>query len=277
MVRLVLQKLSQIPVRRVTEIASNSRSPTRSASLAKIKGMSALTTVEERNGHLHHPDNVILLTSTNFEALSKQGAEVLKSGGVIGVPTDTVYGIASDAQNNRAIERIYEIKGRDCRKPIAICVHSIDQVYHWGKVKVPHALLEELLPGPVTLVFERQAILNPNLNPSTTLIGIRIPDNRFIVNLAKFHGGPVALTSANLSASPSTLEVEEFQNLWPSLDFIFNGGRLSACEESEKAARAGSTVIDLSQEGSFRIIREGTAHADCVQTLKDKYSFRELI
>lgn len=232
--------------------------------------------IKELNSNTICRYEVLKIEEEFVEKSAKHGANILKSGGVIGVPTDTVYGIAADAQNNEAIARIYSIKGRDFRKPIAICVSSIDEVYEWGKVGVPTSLLDDLLPGPVTLVFERQPSLNPNLNPSTNLIGIRIPDNRFIVNLAKFHGGPVALTSANFSACPSTLEVEEFKELWPSLDLVFDGGRLSICEKTEKIARAGSTVIDLSSEGFYRIIREGTSHTKCVQILQDKYNLRRI-
>jgi tRNA threonylcarbamoyl adenosine modification protein (Sua5/YciO/YrdC/YwlC family) len=220
-------------------------------------------------------DNVIRLGVSSVERLAKKASEIIRAGGVIGVPTDTVYGIAADAQNKRAIERIYEIKGRDSDKPVAICVDSIDQVYLWGKIKVPRALLETLLPGAVTLVFERQAALNPDINPSTQLIGIRIPDNQFVVSLAKNHQGPVALTSANRSSLQSTLEVGEFQDLWPALDCVFDGGRLSSCEASEKAARAGSTVIDLSREGFYRIIREGSAYQRCVQVLRDQFKLQE--
>jgi len=211
---------------------------------------------------------VVKVKPTGVEDLAKRAAEILRSGGVIGVPTDTVYGIAADAQNKRAVGRIYEIKGRDCNKPIAICVDSIDQVYVWGKVHVPRDLLEALLPGPVTLVFERQDILNRELNPATNLIGIRIPNNQFVVSLARYHEGPVALTSANKSAAQSTLEIQEFRNLWSSLDCIFDGGRLTCGEESEIAARAGSTVIDLSRKGCFRIIRDGSAYQNCVDILQ---------
>jgi len=124
-------------------------------------------------------------------------------------------------------------------------------------------------------LFSAHSILNPNLNPSTNQIGIRIPDNRFIVDLAKFHRGPIALNSANFSSCPSTLDVSEFKELWPSLDVVFDGGRLSSCEQTEKAARAGSTVIDLSVDGFYRIIREGTAHAECIQILREKYKLKK--
>ncbi|CAL8084997.1 unnamed protein product [Orchesella dallaii] len=213
------------------------------------------------------PFIISLSSSVNLSSVSTQGASIITSGGLIATPTDTVYGIAGDAQNDAAISAIYKIKGRHCDKPVAICVSEISQVYQWGKVLVPRSLLEDLLPGPVTLVFERQPLLNPGLNPNTNLIGIRIPDHQFIRKLAEAHGGPVALTSANFSNCPSTLEVEEFKEMWPYLQAIFDGGRLSSCEKSEAAARAGSTVIDLSSQGHFKIIREGTAYSECVEVL----------
>jgi tRNA threonylcarbamoyl adenosine modification protein (Sua5/YciO/YrdC/YwlC family) len=251
-------------------------------SLSKGMNVSVTTICEEEEELTNNNNNknnfkIIRLEEGAIESLAKNAAHILKSGGVIGVPTDTVYGVAVDAQNNDAISKIYSIKGRDFKKPIAICVSSIEEVYLWGKVGggVPQNLLTDLLPGPVTLIFERQSRLNPHLNPSTNLIGIRIPDHKFIQDLAKLMQGPIALTSANFSAFPSTLEVQEFKELWPSLDLVFDGGRLSSCEKTEKAARAGSTVIDLSIDGYYRIIREGTAYAECVQILSDKYKFKK--
>lgn len=218
---------------------------------------------------------ITVLSAANINNAAKVGATTISSGGLIATPTDTVYGIACDAQNISAISKIYEIKGRDVNKPVAICVSQIDQVYTWGKVHVPRTLLQDLLPGPVTLVFERQSELNPNLNPHTNLIGIRIPDHHFIRQLADLNNGPVALTSANFSNDPSTLEVTEFKTMWPFLQHIFDGGRLSTCQESEVAARAGSTVIDLSIPGSFRIIRNGSAYSKCFNILKS-HSFNQL-
>lgn len=218
---------------------------------------------------------VLCLSKDNLEFCARQGAEVISAGGLIATPTDTVYGIAGDAQNEEAISRIYQVKGRNASKPIAICVSEVDQIYQWGQVKVPRALLEDLLPGPVTLCFERQSVLNPQLNPNSSLIGIRIPDHKFILSLAQAHQGPVALTSANFSDEPSTLAVDEFKNLWPFLHTVFDGGRLSSCEKTEADARAGSTVIDLATQGYFRIIRRGTAYQHCVNLLTSKYQLTE--
>lgn len=90
------------------------------------------------------------------------------------------------------------------------------QFYRWGKVNIPKQILTELLPGPVTVVFERSPDLNPLLNPNTNLVGIRIPKNDFMQELAKQCNGPIALTSANVSGAKSCLEIEvcDFHSLW---------------------------------------------------------------
>ncbi|XP_069109993.1 threonylcarbamoyl-AMP synthase-like, partial [Argopecten irradians] len=95
----------------------------------------------------------------------------------------------------------------------------------------------------------------PSLNPNVSLIGIRIPDQLFIRSLARSCQEPIALTSANISAAPSTVSVEEFRELWPMLDLVVDGGMLGNTTES----RQGSTVVDLSQTGMYRIIRDGSA------------------
>eukprot|EP00042_Codosiga_hollandica_P024402 m.102549 g.102549 ORF g.102549 m.102549 type:complete len:255 (+) comp51540_c1_seq1:171-935(+) len=184
----------------------------------------------------------------------------LHSEQVIGVPTDTIYGLAALAQSDKAIAKIYAIKGRDENKPIAICVDSIPTMKQYGVITVTDELLAELLPGPVTLVFERTPLLNPLLNPKTSLIGIRIPDYPVIQHIARAAQQPLALTSANKSSEPSTLVVEEFQHLWPQLGVVVDGGRL--CD-----SRAGSTVVDLSARGLYKIIREGSALSPTVATL----------
>ena len=105
---------------------------------------------------------------------------------------------------------------------------------------------------------------NKNFNPDTSLIGVRIPDYQFLREVCRVCQSPLALTSANLSNTTSSLDVQEFQELHPSLDLVFDGGRLSESEE----ARLGSTVVDLSEEGRYSIIREGSARekVDTVMT-----------
>ena len=77
-----------------------------------------------------------------------------------------------------------------------------------GQVTISNALLNELLPGPVTVVFERTLNLNPELNPGTTLVGIRVPDHGFVRDVSRLCKEPLALTSANPSAAGSTLSIQ---------------------------------------------------------------------
>jgi tRNA threonylcarbamoyl adenosine modification protein (Sua5/YciO/YrdC/YwlC family) len=192
---------------------------------------------------------------TGSETPVKLAAQLLNRGEVIGVPTDTIYGIAGLVQNSEAVTKIYKIKGRDPLKPIAICLSKIPDIYTYAQVNVSENLLESLLPGPVTLVFNRTQVLNKNFNPETELIGVRIPDNTFIRSVCSSCDSPLALTSANYSAGQSCLDVQEFQHLHHSLAAVFDAGPLGDTELS----RLGSTVVDLSVPGEYRIIRPGSA------------------
>ncbi|XP_037640904.1 yrdC domain-containing protein, mitochondrial [Sebastes umbrosus] len=196
-------------------------------------------------------------------------AKALKEGNVVGVPTDTIYGLACLAQNSAAVSKTYDIKGRNGHKPLAICVGEIQDIYKYCKVKVKEALLGDLLPGPVTLVFERSEVLNPDLNPFTSLVGVRIPDHAFMRRLCQMCAEPLALTSANISSHTSTVAVHEFQELWPQLAVVVDGGPIG------DQSRLGSTVVDLSVLGKYRIIRPGCAFSSTVDVLQHKYGLSE--
>nr|XP_006007187.1 PREDICTED: yrdC domain-containing protein, mitochondrial isoform X2 [Latimeria chalumnae] len=165
-----------------------------------------------------------------WKEIIRTAVDALQQGSVIGVPTDTIYGIACLAQNSEAIRRIYEIKGRNGNKPLAICVGNVEDIYRYCTVTVPDPLLHDLLPGPVTLVFERSGTLNKDLNPFTP----------------------------------------EFQDLWPRLALVIDGGRIGdACSPE---SRLGSTVVNLSIPGCYSIIRPGCALAVTEEILQNRYS-----
>ncbi|KAM7383161.1 hypothetical protein PAMP_002839 [Pampus punctatissimus] len=207
-----------------------------------------------------HTDSAEILSCT---------VKALKEGCVVAVPTDTIYGLACLAQNSDAIRKTYSIKGRNGHKPLAICVGEIQDIYKYCKVMVKKEMLDDLLPGPVTLVFERSEILNSDFNPFTSLVGVRIPDHAFMRRLCQMCGEPLALTSANISSHTSTLAVNEFQELWPKLAVVVDGGPI------EDQSRLGSTVVDLSVLGKYRIIRPGCALSSTVDVLQHKYALSE--
>lgn len=152
----------------------------------------------------------------------------------------------------------------------------------------------DLLPGPVTVIVKRRkhAPLAAELNPGVDSIGIRVPDNDFIrevrggtrirgtegdgtaardpnaiPQVCRQHDGAIALTSANLSGGTSPLEVSEFQELWPALASVFDEGPLAP-------NRAGSTIVDLTEPGSFKIVRDGSALGMVLELLQDKHKLR---
>nr|XP_016927959.1 yrdC domain-containing protein, mitochondrial [Drosophila suzukii] len=206
--------------------------------------------------------------SVGDEAALQLARQCLLSGQVIGLPTDTVYGLACDANNESAIQRLYEIKGRDEHKPVAICVHNTAALRRFGQAAhLSDELLTRLLPGPLTIVIERTPQLsNRFLNPSTSKIGIRIPDFKFMRDLcAVWQEQPLALTSANRSSTPSSLQVSEFRSLWPQLGAVFDAGRIGLTEER----RLASTVIDLATPGYFEVVRAGVALKQTISVMEE--------
>ncbi|KAF6715576.1 YrdC domain-containing protein, mitochondrial [Oryzias melastigma] len=205
---------------------------------------------------------------TDDEVL-KCTVKALQDGHVVAVPTDTIYGLACLAQNSEAVRKIYAVKGRNGQKPLAICVREIQDIYKYCKVEVKKELLDDLLPGPVTLVFQRSEALNSALNPFTSLVGVRIPNHAFMRRLCQMCEEPLALTSANVSAHTSTVEVHEFQELWPHVAVVVDGGPIG------DQSRLGSTVVDLSVVDKYRIIRPGCALSSTLDVLERKYGLSE--
>lgn len=216
------------------------------------------------------------ITDSSYERcmddVIEQSVDSLLRGNVIAVPTDTIYGVAALAQSTKAVDKVYDIKQRHREKAIAICVGSIDDVKRWGKVTVTDDILNDLLPGPVTLIFKRANELNPELNPATDSIGIRIPLCPFVQQLAERCHQPLALTSANISAAQSPLKIKEFEDIWSHLDLIVDAGSLSNSEQS----RSGSTVVDLSNAGEFLIVRNGCAYEHVISVLEKKHGLRNV-
>lgn len=213
-----------------------------------------------------------VISCVDFTA-SLRAAECLAKGQVIAVPTDTIYGLACSANCPLAIKKLYSIKGREAVKPVAICVTSVADLRKWGEAShISDKLLDSLLPGPVTVVLQKTKHLdNPFLNPSTTKIGIRIPKHDFMNTVTKIFDMPVALTSANFSNEPSTLSIKEFEHLYPHLAAIFDGGLLSQGLEQN---RTGSTVIDLSKNGLYKIIRKGISYDNVIKVV-ERYGLKK--
>lgn len=209
--------------------------------------------------------------ATSVNAVERAAA-ALRAGGVIAVPTDTIYGFAACAKDGAAVRRLYEIKGRRATAAVAIAVGDVEDIATYGECGHLRAgLLGRILPGPVTVLLRRRVGAegaSPELNPGVELIGIRVPASDFVRNVCRAHGGAIALTSANRSGETSTTSVEEFEPLWDACAEVFDGGRI-------ETKRLGSTIVDLSSlDGQFGIVREGERCAELVALLETEFSLK---
>lgn len=189
-----------------------------------------------------------ILRTTDPSAI-RRGLDVLKRGGVVAFPTDTVYGIAVPVFDADGIERLYEIKERESLKAIAVLVGEISQV---GSLSPPVTQMARLLmgkfwPGPLTLVVPSSPSLPANLSPGPT-VGVRMPDHPFTLTFLR-QSGPLATTSANLSGGENTLEAAQvLDQLGGRIALILDGGRT--------AGGIPSTVVDCTREAPV-ILRKG--------------------
>lgn len=219
------------------------------------------------NGGVDRSGNGTLLVHEVDEGALTAACDALKRGGVVALPTDTIYGLCCLVDNTDAINRIYGIKGRDFAKPLAICVSSVQEISKCVEVGCCSSALPQLLPGGVTVVLPRRPCLNPALNPSYPTVGVRVPDHPFIQELCAALGVPIALTSANRSKGPNATSIEGFKDIWDDIDVIVDGGQLT-CNIS-------STVVEIYQS-EFKVIRAGRDYEKTVETLRSTHGLKEV-
>lgn len=182
--------------------------------------------------------------------IAEQAVDVLLDGGIIAIPTDTVYGLAVDATNDEAIQRLYDLKGRGPDRPIAVFIDSqrlLASLVRNLTVDV-RRMLEAFWPGPLTVVFERRGDDFAHLSPEPTL-GVRLPDHSIPLALMQELCRPIACTSANPSGMPAATSGAQVEKYFgKNVDMILDAGEMSG--------GLPSTVVDVTQI-PFRIKREG--------------------
>ena len=180
----------------------------------------------------------------------ENGVKILKEGGVIAFPTDTVYGLGGDAFNPKAVERIYEVKKRPRHLPLPLLIADIPQLTAVAEPisRIAWFLARYFWPGGLTLVLPKAASLPAHLAKGRS-IAVRVPNNPICLALIQRLENPITGTSANISGKPSTLTADEVrQQLGDKVDLIIDGGRCPGGVES--------TVVDVTGEVPV-ILRQG--------------------
>lgn len=182
--------------------------------------------------------------------LLKQAVELLKDGGVVAFPTDTVYGVGVDPLQPQAVRKLYRIKGRPDNKPIAILVGSIEDVERVAQSpsKTFSRLADRFWPGGLTLILEALD-LPPEITAAGSTVGVRMPNHPLTLELLREFGGPIATTSANRSGEDPAISASEVDaQLGDRVNLIVDGG--------DTITKVASTVLDLSASPP-RILRHG--------------------
>ena len=178
----------------------------------------------------------------------ERSAEIIRNGGIVAGPTETLYGLSADARRPESLDRLYGIKGREAGKAVSVMLPSVQALKDAFPVMPEEAkkLADQFMPGPLTLVLS-QPIGFTAIDLET--IGIRVPDNDFCRLLAEAFGGPVTTTSANPSGKKPAMDAKKVWDYFEhQVDLLVDGGELAKSD--------GSTVVDVTSE-EVKIIRKG--------------------
>ena len=197
-------------------------------------------------------DNYLDLRISNDYEKLKKPAQILKSGGIVVFPTETVYGIGVNSLDKTAIEKLYTVKNRPVNKPISLLISNIEMIENVAKDILPeeYALMKAFMPGPLTIILKKKDNISNLLTANTNTIGVRMPANEIALNLINYAGMPIATPSANISGKPSGTNIETImKDFGNSVDVYIDGG--------ESKLGLASTVVQI-VNGIPNILRQGS-------------------
>lgn len=184
------------------------------------------------------------------EALAYAG-DILRRGGLVAYPTETVYGLAANAFADDSVARVFEAKGRPIGQPLPVQiadVHEVEILAH----TVPDAakrLLTDFFPGPLTLIFWRQPAVSLTITGGGETVGLRMPDHPVALGVLRAFGGPLVCPSANLTGRRAAMSAADvLEDLDGRIDLVLDGGPTDD--------RTPSTVLDVTTSPA-KLVREG--------------------
>jgi L-threonylcarbamoyladenylate synthase len=206
-----------------------------------------------RKGSSVQAEIIKISQETPEASLVNYVAEKIKAGHVLGMPTDTFYGLAADPFNLRAVERVYEIKSRSRHKPLSLLIEDVDQAEDLAR-PLPeefYKLARKFWPGPLTIIVQASSKLPLKVTANSGNVALRVPSAKIPLAVVQAAGIPITATSANLSgATECTTAVQVRDQLQERISIIVDGGT--------SPRDVASTIVDLSaDDGNWRVIREG--------------------
>lgn len=179
--------------------------------------------------------------------------EVLRNGGVILYPTDTIWGLGCDATNADAVKRIYEIKQRADNKSLIVLIDSVNRISSYVE-SVPDVALDliDLATSPLTVIFEGAKNLAPNVvNAEDQSVGIRVATDDFCPTLIQRFRKPIVSTSANISGQPAPACFDQIdQKIIDSVDYVVQH------RQDDTSKHKASGIVKIGRNGEVKVIRE---------------------
>lgn len=193
--------------------------------------------------------------------------QIIRDGGLVIFPTETVYGIGADAFNEDAVKTIFEAKGRPQDNPLIVHIYDVSQLDELVE-RVPKAakkVIDKFWPGPLTILFNKKDTVPKSLTGGLNTVAVRMPDNETALKLLESAKRPIAAPSANISGKPSPTNVDHVVlDLYGKVDMIIDGGDTNVGIES--------TVLDMTTVKSV-ILRPGAVTISDLETVLDNVEY----
>lgn len=199
-----------------------------------------------------------------------RAADIVRQGGIIAFPTDTVYGLGADIFNREAVERVYQIKQRPHNLAFPVLLADMSQIpiVASSVSDIAQFLMNRFWPGGLTLVLPRAASLPDIVTAGNSNVAVRIPEHAVPVAIIQISGTPIIGTSANVSGKPSALTAQEIeQQLGSEIGLIIDGGKCPGGIES--------TIVDVTGHVPV-ILRQGAIPEDEIKQAYQEYNNKEV-
>lgn len=191
----------------------------------------------------------------------KEPAKIIKKGGIVIFPTETVYGVGANGLDENAVKRLYEVKQRPLNKPINLLVNSMEMIKEFAKdiTKLEYALIKEFFPGPFTIILKKKHYIPNIVTSNSDTVGIRIPTNEIALKLIEYAGVPIATPSANISGKPSGTNLKDIMK-------DFDGKVDYFIDDGPSKIGLASTIVQVI-DGVPHILREGSISKEQVNSV----------
>ena len=192
-------------------------------------------------------------------------ANIIRQGGIVVFPTETVYGIGTNGLDSKSISKVYHVKQRPLNKPISLLVSSLEMVKAVTEniSDIEYKLMEAFFPGPLTIILKKNKLVPNNLTNNTDTVGIRLPDNIIARKLIEYANVPIATPSANISGRSSGTNIQDIiKDFGDKVDYYIDGG--------PSKLGIGSTIVKI-EDNKPLILREGSISKEQINKYIDRY------